>query len=232
MSFPPGTLIYSKDFSAKTSNKKTKPVYKKSPEKVISEYWTLVYSSDIFNRIRKRSKNNIKIASPRSVELFGSLPVHIQMILGSPMTPEIWDKIKDSDTVPAYLNNIDIDFDDAQRLRGHLPDASHVLEQDLTADVIADEEEDNEIFSDLSSGFVEKLAYLNNTQNLTADMNLNKVTPLLDKVFKETGANNLVPPSILVSLAMELPRATLDDAGGINVANILPNRLRVRFADI
>ena len=63
-------------------------------------------------------------------------------------------------------------------------------------------------------------------------MNLKKVTPLFDKVSKETGANNLVPPSILVSLAMELPRATLDDAGGINVANILPNRLRVRFADI
>ena len=231
LSFPPGTLIYSKDFSAKTSNKKTKLVYKKSPEKVISEYRTLVYSSDIFNRIRKRSKNNIKIASPRSVELFGSLPVHIQMILGSPMTPDIWDKIKDSDTVPAYLNHIDIDFDNAQRLRGHLPDDSHVLELDLTADVIADEEGDNEIFSDLSSGFVEKLAYLHNTQNLTADINLSKVTPLFDKVSKEPGAKILVPLSILVSPATELPRATLDDAGGINVANILPNRLRVRFAD-
>ena len=117
------------------------------------------------------------------------------------MTPDIWDKIKDSDTVPAYLNHIDIDFDDDQRLRGHLPDDSHVLEQDLTADVIADEEEDNEIFSDLNSGFVEKLAYLHNTQNLTADMNLNKVTPLFDKVSEEPGANILVPPSILVSTA-------------------------------
>ena len=147
------------------------------------------------------------------------------------MTPEIWYKIKDSDTVLAYLNNIDIDFDNAQRLRGHLPDASHVLEQDLTADVIADEEEDNEIFSDLSSGFVEKLDYLHNTQNLTADMNLSKVTLLFDKLSIEPGAQILVPPSILVSPATELPRATLDDAGGINVANILSNRLRVRFAD-
>ena len=147
------------------------------------------------------------------------------------MTPEIWDKIKDSDTVPAYLNNIDIDFDDAQRLRGHLLDDSHVLEQDLTADVIADEEEDNELFSDLTSGFVENLAYLHNTQNLTADINLSKVTPLFEKVSKEPGADILVPPSILVSPPTELPRATLDDAGGINVANILPNRLRVRFAD-
>ena len=231
LSFPPGTLIYSKDLSAKTSNKKTKPVYKKSPEKVISEYQTLVYSSDIFNRILKRSKNNIKVTSPRSVELFGSLPVHIQMILGSPMTPDIWDKIKDSDTVPAYLNNIDIDFGNAQRLRGHLPDDSHVLEHDLTADVITDEEEDNEIFLDLSSGFVDKLAYLHNTQNLTADLNLNKITPLFDKVSKAPDAQILMPPSILVSPATELPRATLDDAGGVNVANILPNHLRVRFAD-
>ena len=78
---------------------------------------------------------------------------------------------------------------------------------------------------------MEKLTYLHNTQNLTADMNLNKVTPLFDKVSKEPGANILVPPSILVSPATELPRATLDEAGGINVANILPNRLRVRFAD-
>ena len=108
------------------------------------------------------------------MELFGSLPVYIQMILGSPMTPDIWDKIKDSDTVPAYLNNINIDFDDAQRLRGHLPDDSHVSEQDLAADVIANDEEDNEIFLDLSSGFVDKLAYLHNTQNLTPDMNLKK----------------------------------------------------------
>ena len=106
-----------------------------------------------------------------------------------------------------------------------------MLEQDLTADVIADEEEDNEIFSDLTSGFVEKLAYLHNTQNLTADINLSKVTPLFEKVSKEPGADILVPPSILVSPPTELPRATLDDAGGINVANILPNRLRVRFAD-
>ena len=34
-----------------------------------------------------------------------------------------------------------------------------------------------------------------------------------------------------MSPATELPRATLDDAGGINVANILSNCVRVRFAD-
>ena len=63
------------------------------------------------------------------------------------------------------------------------------------------------------------------------DLNLNKITPLFDKVSKAPDAQILMPPSILVSPATELPRATLDDAGGINVANILPNHLRVRFAD-
>ena len=80
-SFPPGSLIYVRDFS-KSPHKKLKPIYQKAPQKVVAEYNTLVYAKDLLNRVKKHSKNNIKLAGDRSVQLFGSLPPHIQLIMG------------------------------------------------------------------------------------------------------------------------------------------------------
>ena len=97
-SFPTGTLIYVKDFS-KQNYKKLKPVYLRAPEKVIREYASVVYSEDIWKRVQKRSKNNIKIAHPRSIDLFQTLPVEIQNLLGQPLNEKISNTIKDGDVL-------------------------------------------------------------------------------------------------------------------------------------
>ena len=72
-SFSPGSLIYVRDFS-KSLHNKLKSIYQKAPQKVVAEYNTLVYATDLLNCVKKHSKNNIKLAGDRSVQLFGSLP--------------------------------------------------------------------------------------------------------------------------------------------------------------
>jgi hypothetical protein len=125
-SYPSGTLIYAKDFS-KQPNKKVKPVYLKTPEKVITEYKTLVYSMDIFGKIQKRAKNNIKICYERSIELFGALPINIQVLLGAPLNKESWDEILKSDKIPEYLKSTEIEVEPRQ-LRQNLGIDTHLLE--------------------------------------------------------------------------------------------------------
>ena len=83
-SFPPWSLIYVRDFS-KSPHKKLKLIYQKAPQKVVAEYNTLVYATDLLNRVKKHSKNNIKLTGDHSVQLFGSLsppPYTVQLILG------------------------------------------------------------------------------------------------------------------------------------------------------
>ncbi len=49
---------------------------------VVKEYRCTVFAQDVFGRVHKHSKNNIKIASSRSAELFGKLPMEMKIILG------------------------------------------------------------------------------------------------------------------------------------------------------
>ena len=73
LDFPTDTLIYEKDFS-KQGNRKTKLLYKKMPLKVLKQYFSLVYAVDLFGRVKKLFKNNIKKAHSRTVNLFQNCP--------------------------------------------------------------------------------------------------------------------------------------------------------------
>ena len=93
-SFPKGTVVYVKDMRP-MPHKKSKPVYFKLPEIVVTEYKCTVYTNDFLGRTRKHSKNNLKIASERSVKLFQCLPADIKLVLGEEFGPEKWLEIKD-----------------------------------------------------------------------------------------------------------------------------------------
>jgi len=104
-SIPKGSLVYVRDFSKQT-HKKCKPVYHFLPQKVLSEYTTLIYTKDIYGRIHKHAKVNCKLASDRSVRLFENLPLKIKYVLGMPMNPELWDKLQTQGVIPEYLQSI------------------------------------------------------------------------------------------------------------------------------
>ena len=92
LDFPTDTLIYEKDFS-KQGNRKTKLLYKKTPLKILQQYNSLVYAEDLYGRVKKLSKNNIKKAHPCTVNLFSKLPMEIQAIIGAPLSIEEWNAI-------------------------------------------------------------------------------------------------------------------------------------------
>ena len=113
LDFPTDTLIYEKDFS-KQGNRKTKLFYKKTPLKVLKQYFSLVYAVDLFGRVKKLSKNNIKKAHPRTVNLFSKLPPEIQAIIGAPLSVEEWNAIKDLDKLPEYLASVDEEMENTR----------------------------------------------------------------------------------------------------------------------
>ncbi len=107
-SYPKGSLILVKDMRPRV-HKKLKPVYFKIPRMVIQEYRCTVYVSNFQGQIQKVSKNNIKMANPRSAELFAVLPDEIKMLLGDTFDEDKWKEIRDSGVVPNYFLDIELE---------------------------------------------------------------------------------------------------------------------------
>ena len=76
-----------------------------------------MYAVDLFGRVKKLSKNNIKKAHPRTVNLFSKLPPEIQAIIGAPLSVEEWNAIKDSDKLPEYLASVDEEMENTRMTR-------------------------------------------------------------------------------------------------------------------
>ena len=171
-SFPKNSLIFVKDMRPRIY-RKAKPVYLKIPEKVITEYNTLVYSMDIFGRVAKRSKNNIKMASDRSLRLFNNLPDDIKLILGDVFNLEEWEKIKETGNVPLYLLDIEISSVPIELRKGNIPNDTHLLEQtNLPKETLQDESTnlELEVLDSLNEGeFLDQLNTLHNNGNLIDD---------------------------------------------------------------
>ena len=121
-SFPPRTLILVKDLRPRV-HRKLKPVYFKLPQMIIKEYRCTVFAQDVFGRVHKHAKNNVKLASQRSADLFGKLPTELKIALGDEFDEERWLAIKDSGVVPTYLMDIEINAAQNASLRGNLPEA-------------------------------------------------------------------------------------------------------------
>ncbi len=80
--------------TAQKSTKNPNQYIFKYLKKVVTEYSCTVYTTDIFGKVKKHSKNNLKKASDRSLELFGQLPDDIKLILGDEFNTETWNEIK------------------------------------------------------------------------------------------------------------------------------------------
>jgi hypothetical protein len=240
-SFPVGSLILAKDFS-KSPAKKLKPIFQKTPEIVISEYHSTVYAEDLFHKVRKHSKNNIKLLSLRSGELFANLPDNLKIILGEEINPELWETLKNSDILPVYLEQINTSTNMDRLMRGHvLPCDTHLLEQDA-AELVqgggGDEKEDqleaeidNFFIDTLESDLVEKLNVLHTNEQLTnPDLSFTQI-PNEYENFKN-GVGTTLPPLDDMDEENYIPPLTANhNLADLHIDNILPagTRRRVRF---
>ena len=145
---------------------------------------------DLFGRVKKLSKNNIKKAHPRTVNLFSNLPPEIQAIIGAPFSVEEWNEIKDSDNLPEYLDSIDEEMENTRMTRQFMANDSHILEQIPENVEIESHPEDDDFHNFLEdSRFMEKLYSLKNSQSLTNNMTLNDVY----KAFNDANSDSSPP---------------------------------------
>jgi hypothetical protein len=198
-SYPPGSIVYLKDFSYRPF-KKTKPKYLKSPLRVVAEFHSIVYLENFSGQVKRASKNNLRPANERSVYLFGSLPLDIQMILGGPLNEDEWQKIKDQDLVPEYLATVDLDEEIQHVTRSvtELPVDTHILE---SSEDLSDHYKFDHDYQELDafpneiedSNLMQKLQVAHKRQLLTApNMTLNdleKLCPELDLLPVEDDLN-------------------------------------------
>jgi hypothetical protein len=248
-SYPKGSLILVRDLRPKV-NKKMKQIYFKLPQKVISEYRCTVYASDLFGRIRKHSKNNIRLLSPRGAELFSKLPEDIKIILGDEINEKKWNEIKDTGIVPAYLADIEIEGEMGRKTRGNISDDSHLIETtppqnaENNTETLADEGEGDEIEELFSDDLLEKLNVLYDRDELRdPNLSLKDIPKLYDEVtskdpdpavrrrFQDNQVlDRLGEDGDLIDGEEDEVEANADPAG-INIENILPyrTRRRVRF---
>jgi hypothetical protein len=144
----------------------------------------MVYTVDFLGKVHKRAKYNIKLATDRSLKLFGSLPLKIKMVLGGPMNIDIWEEIKNAKNMPEYmtaLENLDDDHS-PMTTRSNLPRDNHTLEKSADEPVVYEEPE----LLDITGVTFDRLKYLHEN-NLLRDpnMTLNDVDMLYKKEMKK-----------------------------------------------
>ena len=143
------------------------------------------------------------------------------------MNENIWNKIKETGKIPAYLDDIELEFQEDRKLRGYKPHDTHLLEAgDAEGDVreylaapephpvpLLDEVEDDAVLDALKDNFMLQLKDLHDKQQLTGD-NLT-----LSDIEKRITDSPVAPP--------DTPRIL----SGLDANNILPEgtRRRVRF---
>jgi hypothetical protein len=144
----------------------------------------MVYTVDFLGKVHKRAKYNIKLATDRSLKLFGSLPLKIKMVLGGPMNIDIWEEIKNAKNMPEYmtaLENLDDDHS-PMTTRSNLPRDNHTLEKSADEPVVYEEPE----LLDITGVTFDRLKYLHENNLLTdPNMTLNDVDMLYKKEMKK-----------------------------------------------
>ena len=247
-SYPVGSVILVRDLRPKV-HKKLKPLYFKSPQKIVTEYRCTVYASDVFGRIRKHSKNNIKLASKRSEFLFSKLPDEIKLVLGDEFSEETWETIKDTGVLPAYLADLEIESEQPRLLRSNvpIPDDTHLIEQTLPTvtispdDQVYDEiEEENETLERLLADDGIRMLNELHDRNVLQDDNLQLKD--VEKLYNglDVLRKNVVPDVIRdldddfvdVEAAVETEpvERLIRDPAAVDPSNILPENSRRRRA--
>jgi hypothetical protein len=245
-SFPPGTLILVRDNRPRV-HKKLKPIFHKLPQKVIKEYRCTIYSEDVFGRVFKHSKNNIKIASDRSAELFGKLPMEIKIVLGDEFNADRWQDIKNSGVVPAYLLDIQISGGSGVITRGRITNEPNVapVTPDENDTVLEPDEDMGELDDILDDRIVRQLNELHAAELLNdPGIGLGDVPRLYSnnrEIIRDGGTSRpnlgVDPDDLLLDGGFDAgetqspPPPRRRPSFGVDPANILPAgvRRRVRF---
>ena len=183
---------------------------------------------DLLNCVKKHSKNKIKLAGDHSVQLFGSLPPHVQLILGGPMNEKIWNQLKDTGQIPAYLNDITLEFQEDRQLRGYIPNDTRLLEKFLAEGdareylavpdahpvPLLNEVEDETVLEALKDKFMDTLRNMHTNQELAND-----------NLSLSTIEKRIISDSVVTEPVRTRVMSSLDPQ------NILPvgTRRRVRF---
>jgi len=242
-SYPKGSLILVKDMRPKV-HRKLKPVYYKIPRLVVQEYQCTVYASNFQGQIQKISKNNIKMANPRSSELFSVLPDEIKILLGDHFDEQKWKEIRESGLVPEYFLDIELEAYAGITTRGKLAEDTHLLEQEkpeVPNTPAIEVEENDELFDELLQDDVaDKINHLHE-QGLLTDTNLRLSD--IPQLYRRAGSpqvesrvDNLVPEVDELDqeeVVYDVPHNRPRDTAAVSVENILPEnqkrRRNVRF---
>jgi hypothetical protein len=178
------------------------------------------------------------------------LPDDIKIVLGDEFNEELWNKIKDSGTLPAYLSELEIEEEMQRVLRSKEPIAtdSHLLETapptapdaENEKDNLVDEEEDN-LEELLNDKVVEQLNELHSKgQLLDPEMTLSDIPVMAEKLenpdsplLNDVDAiSDLELPEDPEPIASPVPQIVKDPAA-VDPSNILPENSkrsrRVRF---
>ena len=136
--------------------------------------------------------------------------------------------IKDTSQIPAYLNDITLEFQEDRQLRGYIPSNTHLLEKsDAEGDAqeylavpdshpvpLLDEVEDETVLEALKDKFMDTLRNMHTNQEL-ADDNLSLST-VEKRIISDSAVTEPVRTHVI---------------SGLDLQNILPvgTRWRVRF---
>jgi hypothetical protein len=239
ISYPVGSMILVKDMRPRV-HKKLKPIYFKTPYKIVTEYKNVIYAMDFMGRVKKFSKNNIRMAHPRTVELFGKLPEDIKVILGEEFSTKLWDDIKNSGNIPSYLADLEIEGEMGRQLRSMVPVAQDSNLINPTPDEIKDinTDPDLDILDDLMvDKGVDMINELHNNGMLdNENITLQDVPILLKRqniALPEDSGNLLADMEDGIVNEPDLGENLNPDPAAIDQRNILPEgsrrTRRVRF---
>jgi hypothetical protein len=161
---------------------------------VVSEYNCTVFSKNFLGQVSKHSKNNIKLASQRSVKLFEQLPDAIKTIIWEPLNAETFHEIGKNKQVPEYLEDITLNMDEGPRLRSeNLPDNTHMLETTMDElDLTIDETP----MIDANDTYMEQLQALHDSNMLNEpDITSERVPVLYRSLIENSMSEEIQPPA-------------------------------------
>jgi hypothetical protein len=234
VSYPVNSMILVKDLRPKI-HKKLKPLFYKTPFKVVSEYKNTVFAKDFLGKIHKVSKNNIKMAHPRTVELFANLPDEIKLILGEEFDLYTWEKIQKEEKIPKYLADLEIEDEIGRQLRSGtiIPLKSHTVPMPELQDDSNEVEFLEEILEDSGLNLIKDLH--ENGQLVDQSLTLQDLPRLRKNLEDESFRGDLnqdVQEAELPNSPQEeettAPRRRRREVDELDLASILPERFRRR----
>ena len=232
-SYPEGSLIYAKIMQPQLKAK-LKPFYMKVPFKVISEYPTIVYAKDYLGRVQRYSKNNIRPATDRSVEMFDILPLYVKLSLGGVSNSEEWEQWEKDKKLPSYFFDKKVEYF-APVTRANIKEQmsrDHYLLQAEGNNEAVNEEELDELLNEslLKDEVFEKIKGLHSEHRL-----INPTITLKDimkeNLLKDENKGESVPLKGEGKIHSFTPMKK--DYSQVDPANIInePRKRKVRFLD-